>query len=94
MEFVQTIGFKTTRVDEIMQLDADLKEISIGNPRGFLLKDRERQDLYMVVLTFDSYDDAMKNNDLPETQAFAIKMAELCDSPPAFGNYDLIERFD
>ena len=36
----------------------------------------------------------MENSNSPETQAFAAKMAELCDGPATFYNLDLLERFE
>jgi hypothetical protein len=46
----------------------------------------------MVIAEFENYDLAMQNSARPETDAFAKRMAELCDGPPSFGNYDLIRE--
>jgi hypothetical protein len=42
------------------------------------------------VVEFPSYEDAMSNSNLPETSAFAEKLAELCDTPPTFRNLDVV----
>jgi hypothetical protein len=41
---------------------------------------------------FDSFEDAMKNSALPETDALAKKTAALADGPPVFFNLDIIEE--
>ena len=40
---------------------------------------------------FDSYDDAMKNSNLPGTQEISGKMMALTDGAPTFYNLDVIE---
>lgn len=93
MEFVQTIAFTTKDIDTVRKTfeSADRSQM-VGNPRSVLLKDRENPDRYLTVVTFDSYDDAMKNNDLPQTQEFAAKMRDAIGSEPEWGNFDLIQR--
>jgi hypothetical protein len=56
-----------------------------------ILKDRDRENAYMVVAEFDSHELAMKNSDRPETDAFARKLSELVDGPPTYGNYDVLD---
>ena len=56
------------------------------------LKDRDRENTYLVIAEFESYDVAMENSARPETDAFAKKMGELVDGPPVYGNYDVIEE--
>ena len=46
----------------------------------------------MVIAEFETYELAMQNSNRPETDAMAKRMAELCDGPPVFGNYDLIHE--
>jgi len=99
MKFVQTISFQTSRMDEMKKLMDDFSDANMtdqGSDRGFVrsqvLKDRDRENGYAVVAEFASYEQAMENSGRPETDAFAKKMAELCDGPPTFGNYDLIDE--
>jgi hypothetical protein len=47
-----------------------------------------------VIVEFDSYESAMRNSQLPETQEFAGRIAALADSPPAFQNLDVIHSHD
>ena len=96
MKFVQTIAWKTSRMDQ-MQGVADRFRAEKPDPGpGFIgltvLKDRDRENAYMVMAEFDSYELAMENSGRPETDAFARKMAELVDGPPTYGNYDVIDE--
>ncbi len=36
----------------------------------------------------------MRNSELPETQEWADRVSELCESPPLFRNLDVIRRQD
>jgi quinol monooxygenase YgiN len=99
MTFMQTISFTTSRMDEMQQLMDDFADVQMSNPaenHGFIrsqvLKDRDNADAFMVVAEFETYEQAMENSRAPETDAFAKKMAELCDGPPSFGNYDKIKE--
>jgi len=46
---------------------------------------------YFAVVFFDSFESAMKNSGLPETQAAAEQYAKLSDSHPVFYDLDVIE---
>jgi heme-degrading monooxygenase HmoA len=95
MTFVQTISFTTSRLNELRALEQEFEGEQGGQAPGFrstrILKDRDRENAYMVVAEFDSYELAMENSARPETDAFARKMAGLVDGPVAYGNYDVIE---
>ena len=43
----------------------------------------------MQIVEFPSYEEAMANSSLPETGAFAERLAQLCDGPPSFRNLDV-----
>ena len=96
MGFVQTISFTTTRIDEIASMASEYEKEQGAQAPGFrgsrILKDRDRENAYMVVAEFDSHELAMENSRRPETDALAKKMAELVDGPPAYGNYDVIDE--
>jgi quinol monooxygenase YgiN len=96
MAFVQTISFKTSRIDEMQKLLDEFSqqqgEAQVPGFRGTkLLKDRDNEDAFLVLADFVSYALAMENSGRPETDAFAKRMAEMSDGPPTFGNYDLIQ---
>jgi quinol monooxygenase YgiN len=94
MKFLQTISYTTSRPDEIKALSDQFEQETPDAP-GFLgvkvLKDRDRDNAYTLIAEFDSYERAMENSARPETDAMARKMAELCDGPPEFRNYDVLE---
>ena len=93
MAFVQTIAFSTSRIDEIQAMGQDY-EAEAGNPPGYIglkvLKDRDHENAYLMIVEFESYELAMANSARPETDALAQKMAELVDGEVTYGNYDVI----
>jgi antibiotic biosynthesis monooxygenase (ABM) superfamily enzyme len=95
MAFVQTITFTSSRIDEITAMAREYEAGQASQAPGYrtsrILKDRDRENAYMVVAEFDSYELAMENSARPETDAFAKKMAELVDGPVTYGNYDEIQ---
>ncbi|MFF3870287.1 hypothetical protein [Streptomyces sp. NPDC001978] len=62
-----------------------------GPTRRLILKDRTQPGRYLAVLEFDSYEEAMRNNEDPETGKFAEQMAALCTRPPSFTDCDVLE---
>jgi hypothetical protein len=93
--FVQTISFSTGRIDEIQKMAQEYEAQQEGQAPGYIrsvtLKDRDRENAYMVHVEFDSYELAMQNSARPETDAFARRMAQLVDGEVAFGNYDVLD---
>jgi len=92
MAFIQVIEITTTRLDDIetiMQQWLAATEGRRSAHRSTLTKDRDRPDTYVQIVEFPSYDEAMTNSNLPETAAFAEKLAKLCDAPLAFRNLDV-----
>jgi hypothetical protein len=55
-------------------------------------KDRDNADTYLEIVEFPSYEEAMRNNDLPETTKFAEQMMALCDGEPIFRNLDVVRE--
>jgi hypothetical protein len=94
MAFVQIIEFKTSKMDEMRKLGEEW-EASAGSDstarRRVMGEDRDHPGQYVNIVFFDSYDEAMKNSNLPATQEFSKKMMELGDGPPNFTNVDVIE---
>ena len=97
MAFIQTIAFKTTRIREMKKLLTEFSEqrgdAQVPGFRGTrLLRDRDEDDVFLVVADFVSYDLAMANSARPDTDAFAKRMTELAAGPLVYGNYDLIQN--
>lgn len=97
MAFVQTIWFKTSRIDDMQKLmDEWGQQQDASQTAGFrgskVLKDRDNENTFLVVAEFDSYEVAMENSARPETDAFAKRMADMADGAPAFANFDVIHE--
>jgi hypothetical protein len=94
MKFLQTIEYKTARFDEVEKLLDEFTSATEGRrttERAVVGRNRERPDTYVTIVEFGSYEDAMRNNDLPETASFAEQMAKLCDNV-TFTNLDVIRE--
>ena len=93
MKFIQIIEYTTTKPDEAQAaLDKYLAD-SEGkrlNTSGTTTRDRDNPNTYMNIVAFPSYEAAMKNAELPQTQALAETMMKLADGPPIFRNLDVI----
>jgi len=97
MRFVQTIEFRTSRIDEVNRLMDEWLANNEGSripTRGLVTRDRERDDTYVEIVEFPSYEKAMENSNRPDTTAFAERMAKLCDGPAVFRNLDVVREDD
>lgn len=95
MKFMQIIEYRTTRFDEASKVVDTWLAQTEGKrttAQGFTGRDREQPATYVDVIVFPSYEDAMRNNDLPETQALAEKLASLCDGAVTFHNLDVVRE--
>lgn len=96
MAFIQLIEVTTTRRDEIEALVGQWRSQTQGRRtarRSTVTRDRDRPGIYVLIVEFSSYEDAMANSALPETAAFADRLARLCAEPPIFRNLD-VERVE
>ena len=95
MKFMQVIEYRTSQFNEVNKLvDAWLAQTEGKRTvaQGFTGRDREEPDKYVDVIVFPSYEEAMRNNDLPETQVMAGKMVSLCDGEVTFHNLDVVRE--
>jgi quinol monooxygenase YgiN len=93
MGYVQIIEFKTTRFGEFEALHEKWLAETAGERTTLsehICRDRDEPDTYVLIVEFPSYEEAMKNNDLPATARIAEGMAALADAPLTFRNLDLI----
>ena len=94
MGFVQIIEFKTSRIDEVRKAGEEFEAATAGKrtaTRRTLCEDRDRPGTYMMMVEFPSYEDAMKNSALPETNKVAEKIGALADDQK-FLNLDVIDE--
>jgi hypothetical protein len=94
MGFVQIIEFRTSKIDEMRKV-GDEWEAAAGDDRLarriVLCEDRDTPGRYFNIVFFDSYDEAMKNSNLPVTQELSQKMMALGDGPPTFYNLNILD---
>lgn len=93
MRFVQLIEFHTGRREELNHL-LDEWEAATGGKRtatrAVLAQDHERPDTLYEFVEFPSYEEAMRNSRLPETDEISGRMRALCDDTPTFHNLDVV----
>jgi hypothetical protein len=95
MKFVQTIEFTTTRIEEVMALDKQWRDRTAGRRTATAMnitRDRDRPNTYVWMVEFPSWEDAQRNNDLPETREISEQMMKLADGEPVFRNLDVLEQ--
>ncbi|WP_328497040.1 DUF1330 domain-containing protein [Streptomyces sp. NBC_00414] len=95
MKFAQIIDFETERIDEMRELVKEAEKRWAGRSGGpthrMVLQDRNTPNRHLVVIEFESYEDAMRNSAAPETTRMAERMAALCSRPPQFTDCDVRE---
>jgi hypothetical protein len=80
------------------QLLQEAGQRSAGRTRGpthrTLLKDRDHPNRYLALIEFESYDEAMRNSDDPETTELAQRLGALCIGERRYTNCDLLDARD
>ncbi|MER5966603.1 ester cyclase [Streptomyces sp. NPDC002057] len=93
MTFTQIIDFKTSRVDDMNRLMDRWIEQTKGKrtaTHSVLGKDRADSTHLVEIIEFPSYDVAMRNSQLPETDRIFREMVALCDEMPTFTDLDVV----
>lgn len=93
MTFMQVIDCKTSRADELNRLmDAWVEATEGKRTATHSIVGRDRADSTHVVeiVEFPSYEEAMKNSQLPETDRIFREMVALCDGEPSFTDLDVM----
>jgi hypothetical protein len=94
MAFVQIIEFRTSDADRARRVNDDWWRATEGKRtvrRELLARDRSDPGRYFAVVFFDSFESAMENSGLPETQAAAQQYAKMSDGPPVFHDLEVVE---
>ncbi len=92
--FIQLIEGHTARADEMAAASEEFERTSAGRGtvrRVIRTQDRDDPSRFVVIAFFDSYESAMENSNLPETEEFAQKMMGLVDGPPTFHNLEVVD---
>lgn len=95
MAFIQVIDYKTSQPEEVKRVIDEWEEATKGKRtanRLLLTKYHDEPDRYCEIVFFDSYDEAMKNSELPETQEFAGRFSELVDGDTRYFDLDVVEE--
>ena len=104
MNFTQIISVRSDDPDTIVQLLADWDRAQaetdvMGYIGTHVLADRDDPGHYLIIAEFaavepgvSAADEATKNNDRPETQAWAKNLLEVIDGQPAYGHFDELYR--
>jgi quinol monooxygenase YgiN len=94
MAFVQIIECHCDKYDELAALEDEWRQATEGKRtlrRSIVTRDRNDADRYLILAFFDSYESAMENSQLPETQAFAERFNAVVDRPMTFHDLDVID---
>ncbi|RAJ62416.1 hypothetical protein K378_03767 [Streptomyces sp. Amel2xB2] len=94
MTFVQLIEYETNRAQELDAVFDQWMKTTKGKRtvmRELHAQDREQPGHFVDIVEFPSYQKAMENSQLPETQQIADQMRKLCVNEPRFVNLE-VER--
>ncbi|WP_329115683.1 hypothetical protein [Streptomyces sp. NBC_01465] len=98
MKFAQIIEFETERIDEIRSVIAQFEQQNQGKQghpvHRTVLQDRAHPKRFLVVIEFNSYEEAMINSRNPEVDKLSQKLASMATKKPTFTDCDIREQAD
>ena len=92
--FVQIMDMRTDNIDAVRRVDDEWERATEGKNtvrRRILCQDRDDPSRYLNIVFFDSYESAMQNSALPETDRLSTTLDAALDGPPIFVNLDVLE---
>lgn len=96
MAFIQLIEFSTNQPGEVERLLEQWRAATDGKRtvrRSITCLDRDQPRRFMAIVEFDSYEAAMENSNLEETEDYAEQLMKLADGPPVFRNLDVMMEY-
>ncbi|MDT0398460.1 MULTISPECIES: ester cyclase [Streptomyces] len=93
MTFVQLIDCRTSRFEEMDRLLDQWVEQTRGKrtaTHAVVAKDRSNASHVVEIVEFPSYEEAVRNSKLPETDRIFREMTALCDGTPTFTDLDVV----
>ncbi|MFC9327501.1 ester cyclase [Kitasatospora sp. NPDC057015] len=93
MTFVQIVECRTEQPEALNRLMDSWMEQTQGRrtaTHAMMGADREDAQHIVEIVEFPSYEAAMRNSGLPETDRIFREMVALCQEPPTFTNLDLV----
>lgn len=95
MTFMQMIEYRTSHLEEIHRLNDEWIERTAGRRtalHSMIGRDRSDATHYVELVEFPSYEEAMRNSQLPETDAVFQQIVALCDETPTFTDLDVVRE--
>jgi hypothetical protein len=92
MTFVQVIEYETSHADCVDQLMDEWLKNTEGKRTAYhasLGRDRDKPLHCTQIVEFPSYEQAMRNSDLPETRHIAEELQKACEGEPRLVNLDI-----
>jgi len=90
--FVQIMEFESSNFDEV-EAFAERMQQERGDAllatKATFTEDRDRPGTFLVIVEFNSYEEAMENSNDPDTDKYASEMASLIGGAPRFRNLDV-----
>jgi hypothetical protein len=93
MTFIQIMEYETTHPSEVNDLMDEWVAATEGKrtaTHDMHTEDRDHPGRFVDIVEFPSYEQAMRNSELPETQRIAGKMRELCSEDVRFMNLEVL----
>ena len=94
MTFTQTMTVQTSSPQTLSDLLDGWHREQAGVAPGYqgarVLADKDQRGRYVIEVDFSSEEEARRNNDRPETAAWAEKLREVADGEPAYANYEVV----
>jgi hypothetical protein len=95
MKFVQIIEFETEHLEEMQQVLDEAGQRNAdragGPTHSMLLKDRDKPNRYLALIEFESFEEAMRNSDDPETTRMAERLNALSIGERVYTNCDVLD---
>jgi quinol monooxygenase YgiN len=92
MTFIQIIDYESDHRAEMKALMDEYVRQTRGRRTSLsalLTHDRDNPRHYVDIVEFPSYEIAMRNSNMPETQEFAARLRALCSAGPTFLNLEV-----
>lgn len=97
MRFSQHIVVYASNETELTDLVRAWQEGDAADTPGLLggrvLAFRDKPGRYVIQADFESWEDAERNNERPETQSWAARLAEVIDGEPKYENLNVLAEF-
>jgi quinol monooxygenase YgiN len=94
MTFTQTMEVQASDEralhDHVASWHAEQAGIAPGYRRARVLADEKQPGRYLIEVDFSSPEEAARNNERPETNAWAAKLGELVTGAPEYRDFRLV----